>query len=223
MNLCRLSHGADFCDWQAPSAADSSPSSWGSPSSGRSSRRRSKSRSPRPGSRSPMTPRCSTSARPSRRLRANTGRCLGREPRLISVWLYTEDGERFKAYNGHCTHSGAATRWRRTRRRSPVHVTEDNSTSRRARCSRGPPPRPSRRVGGGGARLRRLRAVPRFPLGRPRASRGLTWLRRARWIDERIDLAGVRRGYARSRRCLAVSRGGTRSAARRSTCFSFKS
>lgn len=25
---------------------------------------------------------------------------------LISVWLYTEDGDVFKAYNGHCTHLG---------------------------------------------------------------------------------------------------------------------
>ena len=25
---------------------------------------------------------------------------------LLSVWLYTEDGEKFKAYNGHCTHLG---------------------------------------------------------------------------------------------------------------------
>ena len=25
---------------------------------------------------------------------------------LNSVWLYTEDGEHFKAYNGHCTHLG---------------------------------------------------------------------------------------------------------------------
>jgi Rieske Fe-S protein len=25
---------------------------------------------------------------------------------LMSVWLYTEDGDKFKAYNGHCTHLG---------------------------------------------------------------------------------------------------------------------
>ncbi len=25
---------------------------------------------------------------------------------LNSVWLYTDDGEKFKAYNGHCTHLG---------------------------------------------------------------------------------------------------------------------
>jgi Rieske Fe-S protein len=25
---------------------------------------------------------------------------------LLSVWLYTEDGDKFKAYNGHCTHLG---------------------------------------------------------------------------------------------------------------------
>jgi menaquinol-cytochrome c reductase iron-sulfur subunit len=25
---------------------------------------------------------------------------------LTSVWVYTEDGEKFKAYNGHCTHLG---------------------------------------------------------------------------------------------------------------------
>jgi len=25
---------------------------------------------------------------------------------MNSVWLYTEDGEKFKAYNGHCTHLG---------------------------------------------------------------------------------------------------------------------
>jgi menaquinol-cytochrome c reductase iron-sulfur subunit len=25
---------------------------------------------------------------------------------LMSVWLYTEDGDTFKAYNGHCTHLG---------------------------------------------------------------------------------------------------------------------
>jgi Rieske Fe-S protein len=25
---------------------------------------------------------------------------------LLSVWLYTEDGDTFKAYNGHCTHLG---------------------------------------------------------------------------------------------------------------------
>lgn len=27
---------------------------------------------------------------------------------LNGVWLYTEDGETFKAYNGHCTHLGCA-------------------------------------------------------------------------------------------------------------------
>src|SRR5579862_2280759 len=25
---------------------------------------------------------------------------------LLSVWLYTDDGDKFKAYNGHCTHLG---------------------------------------------------------------------------------------------------------------------
>jgi menaquinol-cytochrome c reductase iron-sulfur subunit len=25
---------------------------------------------------------------------------------MNSVWLYSEDGEKFKAYNGHCTHLG---------------------------------------------------------------------------------------------------------------------
>ena len=25
---------------------------------------------------------------------------------VLSVWLYTEDGDTFKAYNGHCTHLG---------------------------------------------------------------------------------------------------------------------
>jgi Rieske Fe-S protein len=27
---------------------------------------------------------------------------------LNSVWLYTDDGEHFKAYNGHCTHLGCS-------------------------------------------------------------------------------------------------------------------
>ena len=27
---------------------------------------------------------------------------------LLSVWLYTEDGDKFKAYNGHCTHLGCS-------------------------------------------------------------------------------------------------------------------
>ena len=27
---------------------------------------------------------------------------------LNGVWLYTEDGEKFKAYNGHCTHLGCS-------------------------------------------------------------------------------------------------------------------
>lgn len=27
---------------------------------------------------------------------------------LNGVWLFTEDGEKFKAYNGHCTHLGCA-------------------------------------------------------------------------------------------------------------------
>lgn len=34
---------------------------------------------------------------------------------MNSVWLYTEDGERLKAYNGHCTHLGCSYGFDRAR------------------------------------------------------------------------------------------------------------
>ena len=61
---------------------------------------------------------------------------------LNGVWLYTEDGEKFKAYNGHCTHLGCS------------YVFDKDTTSFFCPCHRGqfdiktgtvlsgPPPRP---------------------------------------------------------------------------------
>ena len=37
---------------------------------------------------------------------------------LNGVWLYTEDGEKFKAYNGHCTHLGCSYVLRQGARRT---------------------------------------------------------------------------------------------------------
>ena len=35
---------------------------------------------------------------------------------LNGVWLYTDDGEKFKAYNGHCTHLGCSYVYDRDRK-----------------------------------------------------------------------------------------------------------
>ena len=60
---------------------------------------------------------------------------------LNSVWLYTEDGERFKAYNGHCTHLGCSYVFNQERKNffCPCHGGEFDVKT--GEVIAGPPPR----------------------------------------------------------------------------------
>jgi menaquinol-cytochrome c reductase iron-sulfur subunit len=61
---------------------------------------------------------------------------------LNGVWLYTEDGKKFKAYNAHCTHLGCAFSYDETQKifACPCHHGEFDVKT--GRVLAGPPPRP---------------------------------------------------------------------------------
>lgn len=61
---------------------------------------------------------------------------------MNSVWLYTEDGESFKAYNGHCTHLGCGFAYSAERKTfvCPCHRGEFDVKT--GAVLDGPPPRP---------------------------------------------------------------------------------
>lgn len=61
---------------------------------------------------------------------------------MNSVWLYTEDGETFKAYNGHCTHLGCGFVYNPERKVfiCPCHLGEFDAKT--GAVLAGPPPRP---------------------------------------------------------------------------------
>ena len=61
---------------------------------------------------------------------------------LNGVWLFTEDGEKFKAYNGHCTHLGCAYIYDKEHKDflCPCHHGQFDVAT--GRVLAGPPPRP---------------------------------------------------------------------------------
>jgi menaquinol-cytochrome c reductase iron-sulfur subunit len=61
---------------------------------------------------------------------------------LNGVWLYTEDGKKFTAYNAHCTHLGCAFSYDKTKKifACPCHHGEFDVKT--GRVLAGPPPRP---------------------------------------------------------------------------------
>jgi Rieske Fe-S protein len=61
---------------------------------------------------------------------------------LNGVWLYTDDGEKFKAYNGHCTHLGCSYVFDKDRKHffCPCHRGEFDVKT--GAVLAGPPPRP---------------------------------------------------------------------------------
>jgi menaquinol-cytochrome c reductase iron-sulfur subunit len=61
---------------------------------------------------------------------------------MNSVWLYTEDGEKFKAYNGHCTHLGCGFSYNKDTKtfQCPCHRGEFDVKT--GKVLDGPPPRP---------------------------------------------------------------------------------
>lgn len=61
---------------------------------------------------------------------------------MNSVWLYTEDGEKFKAYSGHCTHLGCGFAYSAERKTfvCPCHRGEFDVKT--GAVLAGPPPRP---------------------------------------------------------------------------------
>lgn len=61
---------------------------------------------------------------------------------LSGVWLYTEDGDKFKAYNGHCTHLGCSYAYDKELKHffCPCHRGQFDVKS--GEVLAGPPPRP---------------------------------------------------------------------------------
>jgi Rieske Fe-S protein len=61
---------------------------------------------------------------------------------LNAVWLYTEDGDKFRAYNGHCTHLGCAYVYDKDLKHffCPCHRGQFDVKS--GEVLAGPPPRP---------------------------------------------------------------------------------
>jgi nitrite reductase/ring-hydroxylating ferredoxin subunit len=56
--------------------------------------------------------------------------------RLRNVWIYTEDGETFRVYNGRCTHLGCNYFLDEEKKYSAVRATQDSLTSRRGSARR---------------------------------------------------------------------------------------
>lgn len=61
---------------------------------------------------------------------------------LSGVWLYTEDGEKFKAYNGHCTHLGCSYIYDQQRKTFICPCHRGQFDAKTGAVLAGPPPRP---------------------------------------------------------------------------------
>ncbi len=61
---------------------------------------------------------------------------------LNGVWLYTEDGEKFKAYNGHCTHLGCSYFYDKERKNFFCPCHRGQFDVKTGAVLAGPPPRP---------------------------------------------------------------------------------
>jgi menaquinol-cytochrome c reductase iron-sulfur subunit len=61
---------------------------------------------------------------------------------LNGVWLYTEDGAKFKAYNGHCTHLGCSYAYDSDRKNFFCPCHRGQFDVKTGRVLAGPPPRP---------------------------------------------------------------------------------
>jgi Rieske Fe-S protein len=61
---------------------------------------------------------------------------------LISVWLYTEDGDVFKAYNGHCTHLGCGFTLAADKKTFACPCHRGQFDIKTGAVLAGPPPRP---------------------------------------------------------------------------------
>lgn len=61
---------------------------------------------------------------------------------LSGVWLYTEDGEKFKAYNGHCTHLGCSYGYDKDRKTFFCPCHRGQFDPKTGAVLAGPPPRP---------------------------------------------------------------------------------
>jgi Rieske Fe-S protein len=61
---------------------------------------------------------------------------------LNGVWLYTDDGEKFKAYNGHCTHLGCSYFYDKDRKDFFCPCHRGQFDVKTGKVLDGPPPRP---------------------------------------------------------------------------------
>jgi menaquinol-cytochrome c reductase iron-sulfur subunit len=61
---------------------------------------------------------------------------------LNGVWLYTENGEKFKAYNGHCTHLGCSYVYDKDRKNFFCPCHRGQFDVKTGAVLAGPPPRP---------------------------------------------------------------------------------
>jgi menaquinol-cytochrome c reductase iron-sulfur subunit len=61
---------------------------------------------------------------------------------LNGVWLFTEDGEKFKAYNGHCTHLGCSYVYDQARKNFFCPCHRGQFDPKTGEVLAGPPPRP---------------------------------------------------------------------------------
>jgi Rieske Fe-S protein len=61
---------------------------------------------------------------------------------LNGVWLFTEDGEKFKAYNGHCTHLGCSYVYDHDRKNFFCPCHRGQFDVKTGAVLAGPPPRP---------------------------------------------------------------------------------
>ena len=61
---------------------------------------------------------------------------------LNGVWLYTEDGEKFKAYNGHCTHLGCSYVYDKDTKNFFCPCPRGQFDVKTGAVLAGPPPRP---------------------------------------------------------------------------------
>ena len=61
---------------------------------------------------------------------------------LNSVWVYTEDGEHFKAYNGHCTHLGCGYIYDKDKKHFACPCHHGVFDVKTGAVLGGPPPRP---------------------------------------------------------------------------------
>jgi menaquinol-cytochrome c reductase iron-sulfur subunit len=61
---------------------------------------------------------------------------------LNSVWVYTEDGEHFKAYNGHCTHLGCGYSFDQDKKQFSCPCHHGVFDVKTGAVLAGPPPRP---------------------------------------------------------------------------------